>query len=138
MRWRVQIELTRRFEVEVEAENSSEAYTVAREQNEAEGHAIDCDVLEQLGEPWLRSAYWYDLHGPADIVVAEPSFGHKFSFPDIALLKSRLEALGLEVFDSWNGGGCTTVSFRCRGRIGADDFTDEQRAAICAPRPTST
>jgi len=98
----------------------------------------------QLGEPWLRTAEWYDLHEPGDVVVFETAFGRGFSRLDLVVLQDRLESLGLRVLDRWNGGresatgrwlGVQTVSFRCDGRVGTDPFTPEQQAVLTAPRP---
>lgn len=97
----------------------------------------------QLGEPWLRTAEWPDLHGPDDVVVFETAFGRVFSRLDLVVLQERLESLGLRVLDRWNGGssgsrgrweGYETVSFKCAGRVGTDPFTPEQQSVLTAPR----
>lgn len=127
------------FEVEVTATDYSDAISVAQNRF----HELPAKRLEkpywqnlevvQTGEPWV-DVYWYDLHGPGDIVVGKRSIGNEFTAEDVELLDRRLRSLGLTVLDNWNGEGCDTVSFRCGGRKGREAFTAEQQAVLNAPR----
>lgn len=98
---------------------------------------VDVTIEKQLGEPWVLpfgGGPWYDLHGPGDVMVFERSTGNSFTADDVALLKRRIESLGLGVPDSWNGAGCNQVSYRCTGRKGTKQMTKKQTAMLLAPR----
>lgn len=135
MKWRVRVATKYVHEVEVEAKDWGDARMVASQMLPPtdEPHYIDTDVLLQLGEPWV-SGGWVRLHSVKDVAVFDRAHGHKFTGQDVAILKIRLESLGLTVTDSWNGKGTNTVSFRCKGRQGVRQFTSEQLAMICCPR----
>ena len=91
--------------------------------------------MQRDPHPWLNFICWYDLHGPGDVIVAEPATGHLFTENDITIIKQRLSALNLTVEDHWNGAGSRTASFKCSGRIGEEGFADEQLAFLNADRP---
>jgi hypothetical protein len=141
-KWEVRVTETRQWTVIVDAEDWLEATRVAVNEVDLtlppERRELDPDVRWQLGEPWVHCAYysgpWYDLHGPGDVIVLNPSYGNVFTDADVHLLQQRLEQVGLEVVDSWNGTGCDTVSFQCSGRDGIKNMTPEHRAILLAPR----
>jgi hypothetical protein len=91
------------------------------------------EPLERLGEPWAVVG-WYDLHGPGDVVLCSRSFGNVFTEQEVELLQNRLTSLGLEVTERWNGTGFGSVSFRCKGRLGTEPFTEQEVRDLCAPR----
>jgi len=119
---------------EVEAADMDAADHQVRDRLQAEhpGCVVDTQI-RQLSEPWV-SGGWYDLHGPADVLVFEASIGNHFQEGDLKLMCSRVEAEGFTVVDSWNGDGASTMSIRAEGRVGAKQLTAEQLSRICAPR----
>lgn len=132
-KWIVELEERRYVKIEVEATSWEEA---CRKGDEYEDLSNTDYPLErysspviQLGEPWLRWMDWYDLHGPGDIICAEPAYGNKFTQADIDLLKERINTIdNLKVIDMWNGAGCGTVSYRVAGRKnGKAPLTEEQK-----------
>lgn len=140
-KWQVEVIERRRHTVIVEADSWTDADTAATNKVE-DGHSsatrVDYDTRNhvQLGEPWAHSCGWYDLHGPGDVVVVDRSHGNFFTGNDIAILRARLADIGLPAVEHWNGEGCGTVSFRCRGRTSDAAFTKEQLDTLLAPRPT--
>ena len=141
MKWIIAVRQQRHYKIEVEADSYEAAlnagYIAAQEPNSTEFKYL-ADPIQQLGEPWLKFGEWYDLHGPGDVIVCERAIGNAFTKSDIDIIRSRLESLGLKVVDAWNGDGCSTSSFRCTGRVGTKQFTDEQLKILHAPRPEST
>jgi len=136
IKYSAKVSVTRRYAVEVEAEDSSQARSlaIASAVDSTGGKVTDTGVsLTQLGEPWAYSHGWCGGL-PNDVIVVNRSLGNDFSHADIGLLKDRLIAMGLKVVDDWNGAGCSSVSFRCTGRKGTDKFTAEELAALLAPR----
>jgi hypothetical protein len=139
-KWIVELEERRYIRVEVDADSWEDAQKKGYEYPEVSTSAKPLDryvsPVIQLGEPWLRWMDWYDLHGPGDVVCAEPAYGNTFTQADVDLLKARIETIdGLKVADNWNGAGCGTVSFRVTGRKdGKEPFTSEQRTFFSSPR----
>ena len=113
----------------------AEGQRVGREMAAKIGHGAvaRARVERQLGEPWVYTSGWYDLHGPGPVVVFQRAVGNAFTEREVEVLGERLNTLGLNVEDHWNGVGCGQVSFRCGGRNGDDDMTDEQIAELTAP-----
>jgi hypothetical protein len=139
--WNVCVTKTEHYKVTVEAEN----YLEAREAAElATKDAVPLSTeyscgshhgqIVQLGEPWVYSRGWYDLHDPSDVIVIERATGNVFSAEDITVLKERLTGIGLSVLEWWNGTGCNQVSFRCDGRKGDKQLSPDQLKALLAPR----
>lgn len=135
-KWRLRLTVSYVQEVVVNADG----YVDARDEAEKLRPTLDpdqctyrADPLERLGEPWVNGR-WYDLHGPGDVVVCERSFGNVFTEQEVDLLWNRLTSLGLEVTDRWNGIGTGSVSFRCKGRLGTEPFTEQEVRDLCAPR----
>ena len=127
------------YHVEVSAEGYSEAIEAAAKK----ATLTHCEPVEtffspyevqQTGEPWVHVS-WYDLHGPGDVVVGTRAIGNRFTAAEVDLIHTRLQSLGLKIEDSWNGSGTDTVSFRCSGRVGTNQFTKEQKNILNAPRP---
>lgn len=132
-RWIVGVRETRVRDVEVEASNYDAAVLAGEEAGAGASGHVTATPIRQLGEPWVTGG-WYDLHGPSDVAVFNPSHGNLFTEADVAGLRGRLEKLGLAIVDSWNGAGRSTVSFKCGGRRGGDKFTKAQLATLLAPR----
>lgn len=141
-KWEVDIVVRFVERVVVDADDWSGAVDAAEATNvwiENSERVSDVSPVRQVGEPWA-TAQWYDLHGQGDVIVAKRAFGNVFTERDIALLKTRLEEIGLSVLDHWNGAGCGTVSFRCAGRFSDGAHSEEWAAGwaavpICQPRP---
>lgn len=136
--YRINIKRCEYFQVTVKSENSSEARTaaIAALDNAGAPLSVNHEVMAyiQLGEPWAYSEGWYDLHGPADVVVVERAPGNAFTEADVKLLSERLKAIGFPVVESWNGAGCGTVSFRCKDRKKPVQFSANQITKLLAPR----
>ena len=140
-KWKVVVKATIRHQLEVVvvAKDWSEArelsFIEARNKLKLPKTAsIDGDCI-QLGEPWVYSQGWYDLHGPSNVIVAKRATGNRFTREDIDLLSTRLNKIGFTVVDKWNGVGCPEGSFRCSGREGAKQFTKKQLKEFLSPRP---
>lgn len=133
----VKVTLSTTVSFQMECDDKSDVWTTARQK--AHEHVLISDLRAgsvdavQLGEPWIDSCGWFDLHEPGDVFCFNRALGNQFCPSDIQLLTKRLATLGFRVVDSWNtNSGC--VSFRCEGRIGTDQITSEQRAMLEAPR----
>lgn len=149
-RWKVRVRRIETSVVEVEADDYFDAASMAKGLvcgatlplgtdvvQISDGSLVDADadVIAQLGEPWVAfptGGGWYS--SADDVVVLKRAVGNRFTAEDVALLQSRIESTGLEVIDSWNGDGYSTVSFRCKGRLGTEDMSAEHEAIILAPR----
>jgi hypothetical protein len=103
-------------------------------------HVGHVQVLKQMGEPWVTGGQWYCDRDerPSDVIVFERSLGNYFTKKDIELLHCRITAQGLCVTSSWNGEGCTSVSFKVSGRNGTELIPRNVRQALCAPRPAAS
>lgn len=157
--WQVRVvEKTRReTTISVVADSWDDARQAAYEQAEgalsASERQIDyaIDPCQADGEPWVTMAgdyeggtgYYMDDQRPRrshDVIVFETAKGHRFTKADVALLRSRIEAIGLRVDENWNGWnderqiGYATVSFRIGNRVERTPLTREQMTALCAPR----
>lgn len=88
----------------------------------------------QLGEPWIRSHGWYDLHEPGPIIVVERAMGNVFTEEDITQLKARIAKMGFTLQSSWNGNKCNSVSFQVSGRKGTRPMSKRLLAILLAPR----
>jgi hypothetical protein len=142
MKFKVQVRVARYVEVEVEVPDRDHLYSAAIEAAKADttvpfDYSIVAGSTVLLDEPWVSTRGWYDLHGPADIIVCERAEGNKYTAEDIKLLRSRLHKIGLKVLEDWNGAGCGTVSFRCSGRKGTTDMSEAHKAILTAPRSAS-
>lgn len=145
--WEAQIKITYISTIQVEGEDWSAATRAARHEVESrmtqyagvveDNRRSNVEIVRQLGEPWV-SVCWYDLHEPGDIIVAEPSYGNRFTKEEVLLLKNRIESLGLKVIDQWNGAGCDTCSYKCTGRVGTDQFSEDELKMLNAPRETKS
>ncbi len=138
-KWIVDVTLTSCFTVEVEADGWGEARAAAaREAPPGEVQTVSSAMpRQQLGEPWVHGGRWYmdRPQQPSDVIVFKRAHGHTFTEADIGQLAARLAAVGLDVLDSWNGAGCSTASFRCGGRNGDEEMSEERLAVFQAPRP---
>ncbi len=73
--------------------------------------------------PLLMKVFWYDLHGPGDVILVEGV--RPLTAQDLIPIEKRLHTLGLTVVDSWNT-LCCTPSLRVTGRKGGAAFTKEE------------
>jgi hypothetical protein len=141
MKWRLRIEERRTMEILVDAPTSEEAHRIGAEREDFDlyDHPLKRYVYveQHLGEDGWVSGGWYDLHEPGNVVVFNRSIGNAFTNAEVTLLMWRLTDLGLHVVDTWNGEGCNNVSFMCEGRVGTDQFSDEELKLLLAGRPQS-
>lgn len=133
----VRVTETRTYDLEIEGQTSSDAEDAA-EGMPAPSSGVTEHVSQramlQIAGPWLTWVRWCDLHGPSDVIVAEPKLGYVFDALDVEVLCARLELLGLTIVETWNGAGCATVSVKCTGRRSPAKLTDAERALLMAPR----
>lgn len=135
MKYRVVVDIRKWVALEVEGADLGEVHAAARKAAEEDTapFTYSTSLKTQIGEPWVYSRGWYDVNS-RDIVFIERATGNVFTAEDIAVLRRRLEQIGLCVRECWNGDGCDQVSFRCSRRKGVKPMSTKHLAILLAPR----
>jgi hypothetical protein len=142
MKMRVKGVVSIPFETVVEVDSAGgSGYSQAIEfaENDAENefpegvlNNIDVRLVEG---PLIYNVYWYGLCSDmdSDIVIFNTSINNTIPDNECDEIEKRLKTLGLETVDRWNA-GCERVSFKVKGRVGTDGFTEEQVRFLCGDR----